>query len=99
MLRCPALTPPGVTTLLPGDTDPPGHIEHQGAHLGPEHRPQSHLEWTVLILLIVIIVPHPIQRPLVDADPGHGDVCVSDGDLEGHVRGEDSPIMVTRHLV
>ena len=45
------------------------------------------------------IGPHPIQRPLVDADPGHGDVCVSDGDLEGHVRGEDSPVMVTRHLV
>ena len=49
MLRCPALTTPGVTAPLSGDTDPPGHIEHQGAHLGPEHRPQSHLEWTELI--------------------------------------------------
>ena len=50
-------------------------------------------------LFFIVIDPHPIQSPLVDADPSHDDVCVSDGDLEGHVRGEDSPIMVTRHLV
>ena len=49
MLRCPTLAPPGVPAPLSGDTDPPGHIKHQGAHLGPEHRPQTNLEWTVLI--------------------------------------------------
>ena len=43
MLRCPALTAPGVPAPLPRHTDPPGHVEHQGAHLGPEHRPQPHL--------------------------------------------------------
>ena len=48
MLRCPAFTAPGVTALLPGDTDPPGHVKHQGAHLGPEHRPQPHLNYKLL---------------------------------------------------
>ena len=46
-----------------------------------------------------MIGPHPIQSPLVDVDTGNSDVRVSYGDLEGHVRGEDGPIMVTRDLV
>ena len=46
-----------------------------------------------------MIGPHPIQSPLVDVDTGNSDVRVSYGDLEGHARGEDGPIMVTRDLV